>query len=375
MVIPKLCLKQLLIGLLIICGIAGGSMLLRSMKGVDQKQKCFCDGAQIEPLYEIQFHMRSGEVIRFCSAACAMQCFDELRENIAKVLVTDEASARKIDANDAFFLESQVITVPHVKNDIHMFADENQAIVHRDIYSGVVVDNPFRLSLSWIERLIENRNIRIKIDRATGLPLVIRGTPFVVALGNFRKDDFEEEDAWNALSLIIPILQEFLDVGISDFKFASMELVGNSWYISFWQIHRDVIIYESSIGFSVDDAGEISSIGTLLQRKSGFLDLPSEPKFSLDEARDIAVAYITEMEPYEYEFVAYQLVVVPIKKNSEVLNYHLAYILNFFYPEDIRLTGSRAGWVCFVDAVTAETVKVEHLVAIASCCMPVKDES
>jgi hypothetical protein len=302
--------------------------------------ECAYDGAKIDPLYEVQFGMKDGEVIRFCSVVCAIHAFSQGKERIGSVLVTDEVTAMRLNAKDAFFIESSVVTVPHVKNRIHAFASEFDAVRHRDQYSGKHIESPFVLFSPWREEVIGNRKVRIKIDPLSGLPRIIKGKPNILKLENLDLRNLTEEAARKAMTALLSLLEDYLAVGIDELQFGGMKHVGDSWYISFWQTYEGVIIYESSIGFSIGPEGEIS----------------------LDK------------EPYDYEFVAYQLIVYPMRRKEEVVGYYLAYILNFYYPEEIRVTRSRAGWVCFVDAVTGEIIDVQNLLAIASCCMPAEDE-
>jgi hypothetical protein len=336
--------------------------------------ECAYDGAKIDPLYEVQFGMKDGEVIRFCSVVCAIHAFSQGKERIGSVLVTDEVTAMRLNAKDAFFIESSVVTVPHVKNRIHAFASEFDAVRHRDQYSGKHIESPFVLFSPWREEVIGNRKVRIKIDPLSGLPRIIKGKPNILKLENLDLRNLTEEAARKAMTALLSLLEDYLAVGIDELQFGGMKHVGDSWYISFWQTYEGVIIYESSIGFSIGPEGEISSVGSLLHNAHKSLNLPSRPRLALKEAKEIAVNHLMDKEPYDYEFVAYQLIVYPMRRKEEVVGYYLAYILNFYYPEEIRVTRSRAGWVCFVDAVTGEIIDVQNLLAIASCCMPAEDE-
>jgi hypothetical protein len=368
------CRKVLIIGLLFLCLLV--TLFFLFFRGGERQRVSMCayDGLKIDPLYEVQFIMKNSEVLRFCSIICALQAFAQARERIESILVTDEVTGQKMNAEKAFFIESSVVTVPHVKNRIHVFASEVDAVRHRDQYSGKHIKKPFSLFSSWREKIIGNRRVRIKIDPITGLTRIIKSDPYITILKDFDLDALNKQGARKALAILISLLGGYLDVEIEDLKFAGMERIGGSWFISFWQTYGGVIIFESSIGFSIDPGGNVPSIGVLLHKAHKALDLPTQAKITLKEAKAIAIAHLMEREPYEYKFVAYQLVIYPMKRGEKVMSYHLAYILNFYYPEEIRATRARAGWVCFVDAVTGEIVDVQHLMVIASCCMPVENE-
>jgi len=107
------------------------------------ESRCDYDGVKIEPLYTVYFTLRNGTEKKFCSIACASLNFSELKGWIKEVIVVDERSGTKIHAAQALYVESGVVTVPHVKNRIHVFGSGEDAIKHMDRFGGKWVDNPF----------------------------------------------------------------------------------------------------------------------------------------------------------------------------------------------------------------------------------------
>lgn len=105
--------------------------------------RCDYDGAKIEPLYAVYFTLQDGAEKNFCSIACASLSFPELKSRIKEVVVVDERSGTKINASQALFVESEVVTVPHVKNRIHVFANKEDALKHIQTFKGNWVENPF----------------------------------------------------------------------------------------------------------------------------------------------------------------------------------------------------------------------------------------
>jgi hypothetical protein len=105
--------------------------------------RCDYDGAKIEPLYAVYFTLQDGTEKNFCSIACASLSFPELKSRIKEVVVVDERSGTKINASQALFVESEVVTVPHVKNQIHVFANKEDALKHIQTFKGNWVENPF----------------------------------------------------------------------------------------------------------------------------------------------------------------------------------------------------------------------------------------
>ena len=111
------------------------------------ESRCDYDGTRIEPLYAVYFSLQDGSEKKFCSVVCASMSFSALKKQIKEVRVTDESSGAKIISSQAFFVESEMVTVPHVKNRIHAFAKKEDALKHIQKFKGRWVKNPFHYSV------------------------------------------------------------------------------------------------------------------------------------------------------------------------------------------------------------------------------------
>ena len=107
------------------------------------ESRCDYDGVKIEPLYAVYFTLQDGTEKKFCSIICASMSFSTLKRQIREVRVVDEPSGNKINASEAFFVESDIVTVPHVKNRVHVFAKKEDALKHIQKFRGNGVRNPF----------------------------------------------------------------------------------------------------------------------------------------------------------------------------------------------------------------------------------------
>ena len=107
------------------------------------ESRCDYDGVKIEPIYAVYFTLQDGTEKKFCSIACASMSFSALKKQIREVRVVNEPSGNKINASEAFFVESDIVTVPHVKNRIHIFAKKEDALKHIQKFKGNWVENPF----------------------------------------------------------------------------------------------------------------------------------------------------------------------------------------------------------------------------------------
>ncbi len=107
------------------------------------EDRCDYDGVKIEPLYAVYFTLQDGTEKKFCSITCASMSFSELKKKVKEVMVVDEISGKKISASQAFFIESEVVTIPHNKNWVHVFGSREDAIKHLNKFKGRWVENPF----------------------------------------------------------------------------------------------------------------------------------------------------------------------------------------------------------------------------------------
>lgn len=107
------------------------------------ESRCDYDGVKIEPIYAVYFTLQDGTEKKFCSIVCASMSFSKLKKEVKEVMVVDEASEKRVSAHEAFFVESDIVTVPHMKNRIHVFAKKEDALKHIQKFKGNWVENPF----------------------------------------------------------------------------------------------------------------------------------------------------------------------------------------------------------------------------------------
>ena len=106
--------------------------------------RCDYDGTRIKPTYVVIFEFEDGSVKLFCSIVCALMDLRDEKRKPKYITVVDEVSGNKIEATLASFVESDVITIPHVKNRIHVFAQKEDAERHASQCNGKLIKNPFK---------------------------------------------------------------------------------------------------------------------------------------------------------------------------------------------------------------------------------------
>lgn len=105
--------------------------------------RCCLDGSRIEPMYEVII-IQKDKSCKFSCVLSAQIWLTENSEQVSSIRVTDEITGEKIEAKDAYYVVSKVITTPHTGNKIHVFAKETAAKVHARQFNGQLVRNPLR---------------------------------------------------------------------------------------------------------------------------------------------------------------------------------------------------------------------------------------
>jgi len=106
--------------------------------------RCALDGFPIDPLYEVTIIRKHETPYNF---SCILSAQIWLTENAgwpSSIWVSDEVTGKKIKAELAYYVESDVVTTPHTRNRIHTFAGEKAAKLHAWQYKGKFVENPIR---------------------------------------------------------------------------------------------------------------------------------------------------------------------------------------------------------------------------------------
>ena len=103
--------------------------------------RCLRCGAPSDTIGRVRFLLPDGTDRVFCSIPCARAA--GVPEG-ARVRVTDEATGQEVDADAAFFVESEAVSVAHNRTRIHAFARTTDAAAHLEQHRGRWVPNPFR---------------------------------------------------------------------------------------------------------------------------------------------------------------------------------------------------------------------------------------
>jgi hypothetical protein len=122
--------------------VASLSVLVVALKNPSSSTRCSLDGSRIDPFYEVNIFGEKGTLYSFSCVLSARIWLMGNSERASAIWVTDEVTGEKIRAELAYYVESDIMTTPHVRNRIHVFAQKAVADSHARHFSGAVVPNP-----------------------------------------------------------------------------------------------------------------------------------------------------------------------------------------------------------------------------------------
>jgi hypothetical protein len=211
----------------------------------------------------------------------------------------------------------------------------------------------------------QSQKLSIKRDPLTGNPLIMRGIDApLLELKNFSK--LSRKEITHSGPLLVNKYQSLLQIEPDQLKLKGVEKISDTWYVSYWQTFQGVILYESSLGFSVDSDGRIKSLGALLYPN---VRAPVTSKISHDEALKIGQRQIKDFKKLKCILLAESVLIYPVKKKNSI-DYYRVYAFNFFPEEALHPASVVGGWAVFIDTQTGKKVLYEELLKPLGCCIP-----
>ena len=211
----------------------------------------------------------------------------------------------------------------------------------------------------------KEQRLSIKWDPLTRAPLIIRGIESnLLEIKNFAK--LSREEITHTGPILVNKYKSLLQIEPDQLRLKGAEKISDTWYVSYWQTFRGVIIYESSLGFSIDSRGNIKSLGALFYPH---VQAPVTSKVSHDEALKIGQGQIKDFKKLKCILLAENVLIYPVKKKSSI-DYYRVYAFNFFPKEALHPASVVGGWAVFIDTQTGKKVLYEELLKPLGCCVP-----
>jgi len=105
----------------------------------------------------------------------------------------------------------------------------------------------------------KGQKLSILRDPFTKAPLIIRGIESnLLEIKNFSK--LSREEITYTGPIVVNKYKSLLLIEPDQLKLKGAEKISDTWYVSYWQTFQGVILYESSLGFSIDSHGRIKSL-------------------------------------------------------------------------------------------------------------------
>lgn len=140
MSIRKLPWGSALVGLVVVVGLPLAGHWARH----GGEPGCALDGMRIDPSYRVAVVDAQGERHEFCCLVCAELWLARQPEAPRAVTVTDEESGWEVDAAEAFYVRSWVVTNQATGNRVHVFQSREAAEEHAAAFAGIVLSDSER---------------------------------------------------------------------------------------------------------------------------------------------------------------------------------------------------------------------------------------
>ncbi len=143
MSLRKLPWRSALVGLVVVVGLPLAGH--RARRGTPTG--CALDGQRFDASYRVAVVDAGGERHEFCCLVCAELWLARRSEPPRAVTVTDEESGQEVDAGEASYVRSWVVTNPATGNRVHVFRSREAAEEHAEAFGGTVLsgsERPFR---------------------------------------------------------------------------------------------------------------------------------------------------------------------------------------------------------------------------------------
>jgi hypothetical protein len=202
-------------------------------------------------------------------------------------------------------------------------------------------------------------------DEITNAPLTVSaaGSDLLVVKGIEGMGRGEVQDIG---TLLLNKYWRLLRVRPEQLVLRKAEKSAGSWFVSYRQSVRGVAVYDSSLGFSIDHEGRVRSLGAILYPDAR---VPAVSKLDREQALKIARAKLRETDESDHEMSAESVAIYP-ERRAGAVEYHRAYIFNFFARKETPPGSVVNGRAVFVDGRTGRILKTLPLFKPLGCCLP-----
>ncbi|MFA5807265.1 MAG: hypothetical protein WC978_02720 [bacterium] len=221
---------------------------------------------------------------------------------------------------------------------------------------GVVVGAP-RVTLN-------GQALDVTWDEITNAPLTVSavGSDLLVVKGIEGMGRGEIQDIG---TLLVKKYWQLLRVRPEHLVLRKAEKSAGSWFVSYRQTVRGVAVYDTSLGFSIDPEGRVRSLGAILYPDARV----AVSRLDREQALKIARGKLRDTDESDHEVSAESVAIYP-ERRAGAVEYHRAYIFNFFARKETHPGSVVNGRAVFVDGRTGRILKTQPLFKPLGCCLP-----
>ncbi|HQT97105.1 MAG TPA: hypothetical protein PK416_04380 [Thermodesulfobacteriota bacterium] len=213
--------------------------------------------------------------------------------------------------------------------------------------------------------MLNGQALDVTWDGITNAPMTVSavGSDLLVVKGIGEMGRGEVQDIG---TLLVNKYRRLLRIRPEQLVLRKAEKSGGSWYLSYRQSVHGLAVYGSSLGFSIDPDGRVRSLGAIL-----YPDARVAPASRLDRehALKIARTKLRETGESDGKLSAESVAIYP-ERRAGIVEYHRAYIFNFFARKEPGQGSIVNGRAVFVDGMTGRILKTLPLLKPLGCCIP-----
>lgn len=170
---------------------------------------------------------------------------------------------------------------------------------------------------------------RLTIDRVTKIPKRVTEIDMYPSVVQEGEITISEENVDHTLRGFIREHRDVLQVDADELELISARKINKRWYVKYQQQYRGLPVHEATVGL---DATEDGKVGTYAASYLPDIDLPTEPRVSLDQATETAIETYPKRQQRKLHRKDDVLLVYPVRSEDEV-EHHLAWKLQIVPDE------------------------------------------
>ncbi len=202
-------------------------------------------------------------------------------------------------------------------------------------------------------------------DEITNAPLTVSAVDsdllVVKGIGGMGRGEVQDIG-----TLLVNKYRQLLRIRPEQLVLKKAEKSAGSWFVSYRQTVRGVAVYDSSLGFSIDPGGRVRSLGAILYPDAR---VPAVSRLDREQALAIARGKLRDTDESDHEVSAESVAIYP-ERSAGAVEYHRAYIFNFFARKETHPGSVVNGRAVFVDGRTGRILKTLPLFKPLGCCLP-----